>query len=58
MGGFETRIADVSTDISWLQENHDWPGLKAIGKVKWIREAPDKTWQLDVVMNEVNSGPD
>ena len=42
-GRIETRTASVSTDIGWLQENHDWPGLKAIGKVERVRETPGKT---------------
>ena len=33
----------LSTDIAWLQENHQWPGLAAIGKVVRVREAADKT---------------
>lgn len=37
-GRIETRTASVSTDISWLQEQHGWPGLAAIGKVRRIRE--------------------
>lgn len=37
-GRIETRTATVSTDIGWLQEQHDWPGLAAIGKVRRIRE--------------------
>jgi predicted transposase YbfD/YdcC len=32
-GRIETRTCTVSTDIAWLQEVHDWPGLNAIGKV-------------------------
>ena len=32
-GRIETRVAEVSTDIAWLQESHKWPGLAAIGKV-------------------------
>ncbi len=32
----------VSTDIGWLQEVHDWPGLNAIGKVIRIRETGAK----------------
>ena len=32
-GRIETRTAMVSTDIDWLQEDHQWPGLAAIGKV-------------------------
>jgi predicted transposase YbfD/YdcC len=41
-GRIETRIASVSTDIAWLQEAHQWPGLAAIGKVVRIREAKTK----------------
>jgi predicted transposase YbfD/YdcC len=39
-GRIETRTASVSTDIKWLQDNHRWPGLKAIGKVERLRETP------------------
>ena len=42
-GRIETRTATVSTDIDWLQKDHQWPGLAAIGKVVRIRETPDKT---------------
>ena len=42
-GRIETRTTTVSTDIDWLQEDHQWPGLKAVGKVVRIRETPDKT---------------
>ena len=37
-GRIETRTATVSTDIGWLQKQHQWPGLKAIGKVERKRE--------------------
>ena len=42
-GRIETRTATVSTDIGFLQENHRWPGLKAVGKVTRIRETALKT---------------
>jgi predicted transposase YbfD/YdcC len=42
-GRIETRTALVSTDISWLQEHHQWPGLAAIAKVERVRELPTKT---------------
>ena len=42
-GRIETRTATVSTDIKWLQESHQWPGLAAIGKVHRVRETKDKT---------------
>src|SRR5688572_8415745 len=41
-GRIETRTCTVSTDIGWLQEVHDWPGLNAIGKVVRIRETGAK----------------
>ncbi len=37
-GRIETRTVTVSADINWLQDDHRWPGLKAIGKVDRIRE--------------------
>lgn len=42
-GRIETRAATVSTDIDWLQADHRWPGLVAIGKVVRIRETAAKT---------------
>jgi predicted transposase YbfD/YdcC len=42
-GRIETRIAMVSTDIDWLQETHQWPGLAAIGKLTRSRETAAKT---------------
>jgi predicted transposase YbfD/YdcC len=38
-GRIETRRAFVCTGIGWLQEQHQWPGLKAIGKVERSRES-------------------
>jgi hypothetical protein len=32
-GRIETRQAFVCSDIAWLQEHDQWPGLAAIGKV-------------------------
>jgi predicted transposase YbfD/YdcC len=37
-GRIEVRRAALTTDIAWLQEQHDWPGLTAIGKVTATRE--------------------
>jgi predicted transposase YbfD/YdcC len=42
-GRIETRIASVSTDIEWLQDDHQWPGLKAVGKIERVRETTTKT---------------
>ena len=36
-GRVETRLAQVSGDVDWLQELHDWPGLQAVGKVTATR---------------------
>ncbi len=30
-GRIETRTATVSTDIAWLNKDHHWPGLAAVG---------------------------
>ena len=42
-GRIETRTAMVSTDISWLQKDHRWPGLAAVDKIVRVRETADKT---------------
>ena len=42
-GRIETRTATISTDIKWLQDDHQWPGLTAIGKVVRTRETTTKT---------------
>jgi predicted transposase YbfD/YdcC len=42
-GRIETRTSMVSTDIAWLQQDHDWPGLTAVGKVVRAREMADNT---------------
>jgi predicted transposase YbfD/YdcC len=42
-GRIETRTATLSADIGWLQADHKWPGLAAIGKVTRVRETAAKT---------------
>ena len=42
-GRIETRTATVSTDIAWLQADHQWPGLAAIGRIVRTRETTTKT---------------
>jgi hypothetical protein len=42
-GRIETRTATVCTEIDWLEKQHQWPGLAAIGKVERVRETADKT---------------
>ena len=41
-GRIEIRTSMVSTNIDWLQKDHNWPGLEAIGKVTRVREATIK----------------
>ena len=42
-GRIETRRAWICHDLDWLEARHDWPGLKAIGKVMATREKAGKT---------------
>ena len=42
-GRIEVRTASLTTDIAWLQEDHNWPGLKAIGKIIASREIDRRT---------------
>jgi len=42
-GRIETRTATVSTEVGWLQKQHRWPGLKAVGKVVRVRQTAEKT---------------
>jgi predicted transposase YbfD/YdcC len=37
-GRIETRTSVVSEEIAWLQEQHGWPGLAAMGKITRTRE--------------------
>ncbi len=41
-GRIETRTTTVIHDIGWVQERHDWPGLKAVVVVESERETGDK----------------
>jgi predicted transposase YbfD/YdcC len=41
-GRIETRTTTVIRDLTWLQERHDWPGLKAVVVVESSRELADK----------------
>ena len=41
-GRIETRTTTVIHDVAWLQERHDWPGLKAVVMVESTREIGDK----------------
>jgi predicted transposase YbfD/YdcC len=37
-GRIETREAHLVTDLTWLQEQHHWPGLACVGKIMATRE--------------------
>ncbi len=54
-GRIETRTATVSTDINWLQEDHHWPGLAAIGKVMRIRGNPGQNHDRDGLLPDQHS---
>jgi predicted transposase YbfD/YdcC len=41
-GRIETRTYTVFHDVAWLQERHDWPGLKGVVMVESTREIADK----------------
>jgi predicted transposase YbfD/YdcC len=42
-GRIETRNYTVIHDVAWLQERHNWPGLKSVVMVESIRETPGAT---------------
>jgi predicted transposase YbfD/YdcC len=41
-GRIETRTYTAFHDVAWLQERHDWPGLKGVVMVESTREIADK----------------
>ena len=41
-GRIETRTYTAIHDIAWLQERHDWPGLRGVVMVESTREIADK----------------
>jgi len=44
-GRIETRTTTVIHDVAWLQERHDWPGLKSVVMVESKRESDGKITQ-------------
>ena len=42
-GRIETRTATVINDVAWLQERHNWPGLRAVVMAESSREINGKT---------------
>jgi predicted transposase YbfD/YdcC len=51
-GRIETRTTTVIHDVAWLQDRHDWPGLKAVVIVDSIRELPGSSPGTDKVERE------
>jgi predicted transposase YbfD/YdcC len=41
-GRIETRKTTVIHDVAWLQERHNWPGMKSVVMVESTREIGDK----------------
>lgn len=41
-GRIETRTTTAIHDVVWLQERHDWPGLKSVVMVETTREIGDR----------------
>lgn len=41
-GRIETRTTTVIHDVAWLQERHNWPGLKGLVMIESIREIGNK----------------
>jgi predicted transposase YbfD/YdcC len=41
-GRIETRIYTAIHDVAWLQDRHDWPGLRGVVMVESTRELADK----------------
>lgn len=41
-GRIETRKTTVIHDVAWLQDRHNWPGLKSVVMVESTREIGDK----------------
>ena len=41
-GRIETRTYTAFHDVAWLQQRHDWPGLKGVVMVESTREIADK----------------
>ncbi len=51
-GRIETRTTTVIHDIAWLQDRHDWPGLKSVIIVDSIRETPGPSPGTDKIERE------
>jgi predicted transposase YbfD/YdcC len=51
-GRIETRAYTVIHDVDWLQERHDWPGLRGVVMVESTREIPGSSPGTDKIERE------
>jgi predicted transposase YbfD/YdcC len=51
-GRIETRTYTAIHDVAWLQERHDWPGLKGVVMVESTREIPGSSPGTDNIERE------
>ena len=50
-GRIETRTVTVFQDIGWLQDSHQWPGLKSVVMVESERETNGKSRNRDAFLH-------
>ncbi|MGP0089241.1 MAG: ISAs1 family transposase [Xanthobacteraceae bacterium] len=51
-GRIETRTYTVIHDVDWLQERHDWPGLRGVVMVESTREIPGSSPDTNKIERE------
>jgi predicted transposase YbfD/YdcC len=51
-GRIETRTYTAIHDVAWLQQRHNWPGLKSVVMVESTRESPGASPATDKVERE------
>jgi predicted transposase YbfD/YdcC len=51
-GRIETRTYTAIHDVAWLQERHDWPGLRGVVMVESTREIPGSSPDTDKIERE------
>ena len=52
-GRIETRTVTVFHDIGWLQDSHQWPGLKSVVMVESERETHGKDGDRDALLHHL-----
>jgi len=51
-GRIETRTITAIHDVAWLQERHDWPGLRGVVMIESTREIPGSSPGTDKIERE------